>query len=113
MSSSGRVVASNAGTADAWPQFTITGPVPPFQIVAVESGRRLVFSRAVNAGDSLVIDTATGVVVLNGGDVDYSGYLTTAEWAAVPAGGSQTFAFLPVSGTGTGTMAVTWRPAFW
>ncbi len=113
MSSTGRVVASNAGNADAWPQFTITGPVPPFQIVAVESGRRLVFSRAVNAGDSLVIDTATGVVLLNGGDVDYSGYLTTAEWASVPAGGSQTFAFLPVSGTGTGTMAVTWRPAFW
>lgn len=113
MSSNGRVVTSNAGNADAWPQFTVTGPVPPFQIVAVESGRRLVFSRSVNAGDSLVIDTATGVVVLNGGDVDYSGYLTTAEWASIPAGGAQTFAFLPVSGTGTGTMAVTWRPAFW
>lgn len=112
-SSNGRVVTSNAGNADAWPQFTITGPVPAFQIVAVESGRRLVFSRPVNAGDSLVIDTATGVVLLNGGDVDYSGYLTTAEWAPVPAGGSQTFAFLPVSGTGDGTMAVTWRPAFW
>lgn len=112
-SSTGRVTASNGGNADAMPQFTITGPVPAFQIVEVGSGRRLVFSRAVNAGDTLVIDSATGVVVLNGGDVDYSGYLTTAEWSAIPAGGSATFAFLPVSGTGTGSMAVTWRPAWW
>lgn len=111
--STGRVSVSNEGTADSLPQFTVTGPVPPFQIVAVNSGRRLVFSRAVNAGDALVIDSATGVVVLNGGDVDYSGYLTTAEWTAIPAGGSESFAFLPVSGTGTGTLAVTWRPAWW
>lgn len=112
-SSTGRVVVTNEGTADSTQQFTVTGPVPPFQIVAVESGRRLVFSRPVAAGDVLVIDSATGVVVLNGGDVDYSGYLTTAEWVSVPPGGSQTFAFLPLEGTGTGTLAVTWRPAFW
>lgn len=112
-SATGRVSASNEGTADAWPQFTVYGPVPAFEIVAVQSGRRLVFSRPVNAGDSLVIDSATGVVVLNGGDVDYSGYLTTAEWVSVPPGGSQTFAFLPLEGTGTGTLTVTWRPAFW
>jgi hypothetical protein len=112
-SSLGRITASNEGTADSWPQFTVTGPVPAFQIVEVESGRRLVFSRAVNAGDVLVIDSATGTVVLNGGDVDYSGYLTTAEWAPIPAGGSASFAFLPVSGAGTGTLAVTWRPAWW
>lgn len=112
-SSTGQVMVSNLGTADSWPQFTITGPVPPFQIVAVESGDRLVFSREVAAGDVLVIDAGTGVVVLNGGDVDYSGYLTTAEWTAIPAGGSRTYAFLPVSGTGTGTMGVTWRPPWW
>lgn len=112
-SSTGRVVVTNEGTADSTQQFTVTGPVPPFQIVAVESGRRLVFSRPVAAGDVLVIDSATGVVVLNGGDVDYSGYLTTAEWVSVPPGGSQTFAFLPLEGTGTGTLTVTWRPAFW
>ena len=56
---------------------------------------------------------ATGVVVLNGGDVDYSGYLTTADWAPIPAGGSATFAFLPVEGTGTGTLEVSWRSAWW
>lgn len=113
MSSTGRVVASNQGTAPVSPQFAITGPVPPFQIVEVESGRRLVFSRPVNAGDSLVIDAATGVVVLNGGDVDFSGYLTTAEWPTIPARGTSTFAFLPIDGTGSGTLAVTWRPAWW
>lgn len=112
-STSGQVTVANDGTADAWPQFTVTGPVPPFQIVAVNSGRRLVFSRAVNAGDVLLIDSATGVVVLNGGDVDYSGYLTTAEWAPIGAGASETFAFLPVEGDGTGSLAVTWRSAWW
>lgn len=112
-SSTGRVTVSNEGTADTWPQFIATGPVPPFQIVEVESGRRLVFSRPVAAGDVLVIDSATGVVVLNGGDVDYSGYLTTAEWSPVPPMSSVTYAFLPVSGTGTGTLAVSWRSAWW
>lgn len=111
--SNGRVTATNEGTADTWPQFTVRGPVPSFQIVEVESGRRLVFSRPVNAGDVLVIDSATGVVVLNGGDVDYSGYLTTADWSPIAAGGSSTFAFLPVDGTGTGTLEVSWRSAWW
>src|SRR6478609_9190972 len=111
-STTGQVTVANEGTADMSQQFTVTGPVPPFQIVAVGSGRRLVFSRAVNDGDVLVIDSATGVVVLNGGDVDYSGYLTTAEWVTVPAGGSETFAFLPLGDdAGTGSLAVTWRSA--
>lgn len=111
--SSGRVVVVNPGTADSWPQFQVAGPTPPFTIACVESGDRLVFSRALSAGEVLLINTATGLVVLNGGDVDYSGLLTRAEWFPVPREGSCTIVFLPDGPADTGQLTVIHRPAWW
>ena len=109
----GRVSVSNTGTAPTAPQFEITGPVPRFSVVHVQSGRRVSFAQAVAAGDRLLIDTATGVVVLNGGDVDYSGLLTRAEWAPIAPGETATFAFVADGPYDVGTLTVIARPAWW
>ena len=111
--STGRVTVTNIGTAATSPQFEVTGPTPPFSIVHVESGRRLSFAQSVAAGDRLLIDSATGLVVLNGGDVDYSGMLTRAEWSPVGPGESATFAFIPDGPYADGTLTVIFRPAWW
>ncbi|SFK31423.1 Phage tail protein [Cellulomonas sp. KH9] len=111
--STGRVTVTNIGTAATSPQFEVTGPTPPFSIVHVESGRRLSFAQSVAAGDRLLIDSATGLVVLNGGDVDYSGMLTRAEWSPVGPGESASFAFIPDGPFADGTLTVIFRPAWW
>jgi len=101
------------GTAPGHTQFLVTGPVPPFTIVRVETGRRVSFGRAVAAGDTLLIDTATGSALLNGGDVDYSGLLTSWEWDPVNPGEAATFAFLPDGAADSGSLTVIHRAAWW
>lgn len=112
--STGRIVLPlQDGTAPGATQFLVEGPVPRFSIVRVESGRRISFSRPVAAGDSLLIDPATGSALLNGGDVDYSGLLTRWEWDQVLPGEPATFAFLPDGEFDTGTLTVIHRAAWW
>lgn len=111
--SSGRVTVDNPGTAPAWPQFQVSGPTPPFEIVHVETGARLTFSHALSADEVLLIDSATGLVALGDAAVDYSGYLTRAEWFSIPRKGSATIAFVPLDVAGTGSLTVIHRPAWW
>lgn len=112
--STGRVtLPTQPGTAPGHTQFLVTGPVPPFSIVRVESGRRITFARSVAAGDRLLIDSATGVALLNDGDVDYSGLLTYWEWEPVQPGESVTFAFIPDGVAQAGTLTVIHRAAWW
>lgn len=95
--SSGRVTVTNAGAADSWPVLRIAGPVADqgFEVVDVESGRRLRYVGGVPDGSHLDIDTATASVVLD--DVaDRSGLLTIRQWSPVPAGGPLSLAFLPL-----------------
>lgn len=101
------------GTAPGATQFLVAGPVPAFSIVRVESGRRVSFSRPVAAGDTLLIDPATGSALLNGGDVDYSGLLTRWEWDQVLPGEPATFAFLADGVPDVGTLTVIHRAAWW
>jgi hypothetical protein len=111
---SGRVTVSNPGTAAAWPQFTVVGPVPDegFDVVCVETGERLTYATGVSAGSTVVMDSATGRVLLNG-DADRSGFLTRADWFSVPPGGTCTVAFLPRGVSSAAVLTVTLRPAWW
>lgn len=111
---SGVATVTNAGTAPSWPQFEVTGLVDAsgFEIVTVDTGTRLVFEGAVPAGSALVLDSATGSVVIDG-DADRGALLTTREWEPVPAGGSATFAFVARGSAGDGSLRVSLRPAFW
>src|SRR5690606_22086397 len=110
----GRVSLANDGTADTWPQFVIDGEVDAsgFEIVLVGTGRRLRFTGSVPAGSQLVLDSATGAVVIDG-TADRGGRLTWRDWAPIPAGGSSEYAFIAL-GTDLGaTLTVSARPAFW
>ena len=112
--SSGRLLLSNPGSAAASPQYTVSGPVPTegFDIVCVDTGERMTFESGISAGSLVVLDSATGRVLLNG-DSDRSGYLTVAQWFKIPAGGSRTVAFLSRGATTAATMTATVRPPWW
>lgn len=108
--STGRITLTNSGTADVAPwSIKVTGPLPNFSIVEVETGRRLVFSRLVGDGDVITLDPRSGRASING-QSDVTASLFIAEWPVVPAGQSRTYQFLAPSGTGQLSMSV--RPAF-
>jgi hypothetical protein len=108
--STGRITLTNSGTADVAPwSIRVTGPLPNFSIVEVETGRRLVFSRLVGDGDVITLDPRSGRASING-QSDVTASLFIAEWPIIPAGQSRTYQFLAPSGTGQLSMSV--RPAF-
>ena len=113
-STTGRIVVANPGNADAWAQYEILGPVPVegFDILRVGTGDRLRFAGGVSAGSRLVIDSATGVVVIDG-YADRSGLLTVRDWFPVPAKGSVEIAFVPLGAYSTAQLTATVSPGFW
>ena len=110
----GRVTLTNPGTADTWPTFTVTGPLPGgFELVELATGRRLRWTRDVPDGIQVVLDARAGTVTY-GGAPGYDGALTVRQWWSVPAGGSRTVQFNPLGTPNTtALMAVTWSPAYW
>lgn len=113
LASNGLVTVSNAGTADAWPVFTITGPVTAPSITD-SAGNLLAWSGpALLSTDTLVITSSPfgpRSVLLDGGDNRAS--LTTAQWAPIPAGTSKTFQFQGTS-SGSPSLTVSVSPAYW
>lgn len=111
----GRVSASNAGSAPVSPVFTVLGPIDPagFQITSVEDGITLQFNGPLGSGDSLLIDSRTGSVVLNG-TADRRGLLSFSSWPTIPAASTRTFAFSTL-GTyqAAASLSAAWSPAFW
>ena len=113
-SATGRMVVANPGNADVWPQYEILGPVPVegFEILRVGTGDRLRFVGGVSAGSRLVLDSATGEVVIDG-YADRSGLLTVRDWFPVPAKGSVEIAFVPLGAFSTAQLTATVSPGFW
>lgn len=113
-STAGRVVVTNDGNADVWPQFEIAGPVPVegFELVVVGTGERLRYTGDVPAGSRLVLDSGTGVVSIDG-YADRSGLLTVRDWFAIPPGGSVEIVFVPLGASSAATLSATVSPGFW
>jgi hypothetical protein len=117
----GRVTTSNPGSAPVSPVFTVTGPVDAagFQISSIEDGVVLVFNGSLGSGDSLVIDTRTGAVILNGSADRRALLAYTGVWPAIPAAvggtpGVRTFQFsLPGAWSALASMSVQYSPAYW
>lgn len=65
-SAGGQVTVSNDGTATAYPILRIYGGASAPVITHVDSGKRLVFTGAVGAGDYLEVDLFERTVKLNG-----------------------------------------------
>jgi hypothetical protein len=113
-SATGRLVVVNAGNEDAWPQFEVTGPVPAegLDVIRVGTGERLRFEGGVSTGSRLVLDSATGLVIIDG-YADRSGLLTIRDWSSVPAGGSAEFEFDPLGAFSAAQLTATVSPGFW
>lgn len=111
----GRLVVDNTdGTAETWPDMRVSlgGLSSGFQIVELETGRRLRFQQQVQ--EPWVIDLLPRI---GRARVDGSGDVTTAlkvrEWPLVPAGEFRTYAFESLgASSGTPTLTASWSPAF-
>lgn len=107
----GMVDVTNTGTAPAWLVFTVTGPTPAEGFDILVEGDRLRFSAALSTGQTLVINTADGTVLLDGADRRV--LLTIREWRAVAKGETATVVFTPLGGTTTGQLSVSLASPFW
>src|SRR5690606_30905454 len=93
----GTVTLENEGSAETWPRFTVTGPLPSgFMLTESGTGRSLMFTGAVPAGSSLFLDSATGEVTLDG-TASRASQLIRSEWTPIPPGGSVTYGFYATS----------------
>jgi hypothetical protein len=112
-SATGRLVVANPGNEDVWPQFEIAGPLDTgLEVVRVGTGERLRFEGGVSVGSALVLDSATGLVVIDG-YADRSGLLTIRDWSSVAPGGSAEFEFVPLGSFSAAQLTATVSPGFW
>ncbi|MDM8084752.1 hypothetical protein QUV83_08255 [Cellulomonas cellasea] len=113
-SDTGRIVVSNPGSAAVPILFQVEGPVDPsgFDIAQVDSDRRLRFSGPVSAGSVLVLDGATGNVLIDG-SADRGGLLTYRDWPLIPPGGSIELAFIPLGVDLGARLTAVVRPGSW
>lgn len=93
VSSSGLLQLTNNGYADAWPIFTITGPVTNPTIVNSATDQRLVFTDTLTASDTVILrsNPVNRAVLKNG--APYRVNLTTAQWFPVPGQSTRTVQF--------------------
>jgi hypothetical protein len=98
----GRLVVDNTeGTAETIPtRLRVAGGALElgFQVVEVETGRRLRYEWPVAAADFVDLLPRAGRVRINGTS-DVPDFLTIAQWPFVPAGESRTYAFEPLGAT--------------
>lgn len=110
LGSAGTLSLTNDGTADSSVQFEVAGPVDASGFEIVGSGMRLVYEGAVPAGSVLVIDMATGTVVMDG---DSDRTLSWAQFAPVPAGGAAEWSFIALGSRTDAVLTATFRSAWW
>ena len=103
------VTVFNSGNLPVWPVFAIVGPVLQPSLTDPSSGRQLMYSGQVAAGQTLTIDTSpqSRSVKLDG--VDRFGFMVSAQWMSVPPSSSLTWQF---GGSGTGTATASWQNAY-
>lgn len=122
-SDTGRLVVTNTGTAPAPVLFQVEGEVAPqgFDIAQVSSDRRLRFVGPNSATSVLVLDGATGNVLVDG-TADRGGQLTYRDWPLIPAAtlvagvlvpSSIELAFINLGATSPARLTAVVRPGSW
>lgn len=102
----GTVTVTNPGSAEGWARFSVDGPAPGgFTIVETTTHRRLIYTGAIAASSTVSIDSASGLVALDG--VPRPNQLVFREWTPVPPGGSLSFSLQAPSGDPHLTVEVT------
>jgi len=108
----GTLTLANVGTADTSVKHTLTGVAPSgFTITHRQSGSRLIYSAPLIAGQSLVLDSDDGAVMLDG-YANRSTSLTRREWVRLNGGESGTWLLESVGSTGL-QLTTEVRPAWW
>lgn len=105
-SSSGQGDAANAGSAEVDWMATLTGPVTNPRIEHVSSGKFVRVAQTLTAGQTVVLDSARGAILLGGTTPRPSWVGSGSSWFRLGAG-SNTLRFTADSGSGDCT--VTWR----
>lgn len=106
----GTIAVGNAGTATAWPLWTITGPCTQPVIRNDSGGQRLAFSLSLGEGDVLVVDAGARTVFL-GGVSRRAALLPRSRWFGFPPG-STTIGFDSFDDSASGRLTVSWRDAW-
>lgn len=111
---SGRLSLSNSGTAATPIQHEIAGPVGAdgFEIVDVATGARLTYIGAVPSGSTLLLDGATGAVLLDG-SADRGSLLTDRSWPVAGRGQTVELFFRNRGSYEAGALTSSLAPAFW
>lgn len=110
VSSGGRITAVNAGSFPAPWVARIDGPVNDPRIEHVGTGQKIDLELAVDAGDYVLLDSATRSVLLNGTASRYSALTTDSTWFEL-APGSNELAFRAAVSSAA-TVTVSWRSAW-
>lgn len=110
---SGRVSASNTGTADTYSTFEVTGGLSGgFMLTWVPTGAEIRFVRPILTGSTVFLNPRTGRASIDG-QSDVSGFLTKSEWWPVLPGEVGEVQFTPLGVTsGTPTLTVRTAAAF-
>lgn len=112
--STGRLSLSNAGTAETWPTFTLTGPLTNPVLTNTLTGQQLAYNQTIASGSSLIISTSPYArTVATGTGADQRANLTTAQWFPVPANGSVSVQLGSSSVGDTGYVSAIAYPAYW
>jgi len=113
-STTGRLLLANPGTATASIQHEVVGPVEAtgFEIIEINGPGRLVFVGPVSASSLLLLDGATGQILLDGTS-DRSTEMAVQDWPTVPKGGSVELFFRPLGSTSAATLTSSLAPPVW
>lgn len=113
-STSGRILLTNSGDADAWVSYTIDGPlaVEGCEIAVVGTGLLHRFQGAIPAGSTVLVEGATGTVLMDGYS-DRSGQMTRMDPLVVPAHGSLELALIPLGSTSAAVLSASFMPGWW
>jgi hypothetical protein len=108
---------TNVGTAETSVIITVsavgTALTGGFQIVETVTGSTITYVDDLPAGSSVVFDSSTGSVTLNG-QADRRGSVTTAQWFQIPAGATRNVILQALTTfSSTATLTATARPAYW
>lgn len=103
----------NVGTAPADAVFTLTGALAGPGVAVIETGKIIDFDFDLAAGDVLVVDTSAGMCTLNGEYRAPSVLSSLLDELRLPAGSLSTVQPLGSPVSGSPTLSVSYRPAYW
>ena len=115
-STTGRILLTNPGNADAWITYTVAGLLPSegFELAVVGTGQLHRFQGGIPAGSSILVDTARGAeTILMDGVSDRSGQMTRMDPFFVPANGSIELQFTNLGTTSAAVLTASLTPGFW